>query len=85
MCGEADVRRYLIKSSSFFLSTRILQCGIQCATIDIIWILSGCSFRNLAHKLADMDVLQGDVKEDTGLPMYKYTYLVDVYIHIIHV
>jgi hypothetical protein len=68
-----------------FFSTRILQCGIQCAPIDIIWILSGCSFRNLADKLADMDFFQGDVKEDNGLSMYKYTYAVDVYIHIIYV
>jgi len=68
-----------------FFSTRSLQCGIQCAPIDIIWILSGSSFRNLADMLADMNFFQGHVKQDNGLSMYKYTYLVDVYIHIIYV
>ena len=35
MCGQADVRRYLIESSLVFFSIRIVQCGIQCAPIDI--------------------------------------------------
>ena len=45
----------------------------------------GARFRNLADNLADMDVLQGHVKEDNELSMYKCIYLVDVYIHIIYV
>jgi hypothetical protein len=32
--------------------------------------------RNLADRLADMDVLQRPVKEDNGLSFYKYTYQV---------
>ena len=47
-----------------------------------MWILLGSAFRNLADRLADMDVLQGDVNEEDGLSIYKYRYQVDVYTHI---
>jgi hypothetical protein len=36
----------------------------------------------VADRLADMDVLQGNIKEEKGLTIYKYRYQVDVYIHI---
>jgi hypothetical protein len=36
----------------------------------------------LADRLADMEVLHGNVKEEKGLSIYKYRYQVDVYTHI---
>ena len=44
----------------------------------------GARFRNLADKLADMDVFQGHLKQGNELSMYKYIHEVDVYIHIIY-
>ena len=35
MCGQADVRCYLIQSSLVFFSISIVQCGIQCELIEI--------------------------------------------------
>ena len=36
----------------------------------------------MADRRADMDVPQGNVKEEKGLSIYKHRYQVDVYIHI---
>ena len=47
-----------------------------------ICIFFGSPCRYVADRLADMDVLQRNVKEEKGLTMYKYRYQVDVYIHI---
>ena len=52
---------------------------------DTFGFCQGARSRNLADKLADMDVLQGHVREDNELSMYKFIYSVDVYIHIIYV
>ena len=45
-------------------------------------LLLGSAWRNLADRLADMDVIQGNVKEKNGMSIYNYRYQVDVYIHI---
>ena len=42
----------------------------------------GSVCRYVADRRADMDVLQGNVKEEKGLSIYKHRYQVDVYIHI---
>ena len=36
----------------------------------------------MADRRADMDVPQGNVKEEKGLSIYKHRYQVDVYTHI---
>ena len=45
-------------------------------------LLLGSACRNLADRLADMDVIQGNVKEKKGFSIYNYRYQVDVYIYI---
>ena len=43
-------------------------------------LLLGSACRNLADRLAEMDVIEGNVKEKEGLSIYDYRYQLDVYI-----
>ena len=44
-------------------------------------LLLGSACRNLADRLAEMDVIEGNVKEKEGLSIYDYRYELDVYIY----
>ena len=55
---------------------------IVCTDIHTFGHLLGCAGRNLVDRLADMDVLQENVKEKQGRSVYKVIYQTDVHIHI---
>ena len=63
-------------------SDTISTAGFWNVVYSVHRLLLGSACRNLADRLADMDVIQGNVKEKNGLSIYNYRYQVDVYIHI---